>query len=342
MRVAVDARALRSGRGISRWVNGLLGTLADVRCDDEWVAVVPGREPLPPVAAGVRLVRTRLPSRAVWGAAALAGRPLLVDLAGGADACWIPAPAPVAIGAPYVLSVHDRSWERRPADFTLYERAWHVVARPRALARAASAVTAVSWAMADDIRAAWGIDAHVVSPGIDGVAVSPRPGHYLLWVGALEPRKGPEVLAEAYARARARGLEAELIVVGEGREPLDGPGVVRLGRVDDRELAALYAGARALVAPSRLEGFGLAPLEAAVYGTPAVVSDLPSFAETLGEAALRVPVGDPGALADALLRVTADDGLRARLGAAARERAAAYTWQRAALALHALLADAAA
>src|SRR3954469_2279021 len=171
MRIAVDARALRSGRGIARWVNGLLGALAEVRPDDEWIAVVPGREPPPAVAAGVALVRPRLPSRVVWGAAALARRPRLVDLAGGADACWIPAPAPVAIGAPYVLSVHDRSWERRPADFTLYERAWHAAARPRALARAAGAVTAVSWAMADDIRAAWGVEAHVVSPGVDRAAV---------------------------------------------------------------------------------------------------------------------------------------------------------------------------
>jgi glycosyltransferase involved in cell wall biosynthesis len=72
-----------------------------------------------------------------------------------------------------------------------------------------------------------------------------------------------------------------------------------------------------------------------------VVSDLPCFAETLGDAALRVPAGDAGALADALLRIGRDETLRARLGAAARERAALYTWPRAATALRALLAEAA-
>jgi glycosyltransferase involved in cell wall biosynthesis len=113
-------------------------------------------------------------------------------------------------------------------------------------------------------------------------------------------------------------------------------------RVDDAELAALYAGALAVVQASYLEGFGLPPLEAAAHGTPAVVSDLPCFAETLGDAALRVPPGDADALADALLRIAGDDALRARLGAAARDRAAAYTWERAAAALHALLAEAAA
>jgi glycosyltransferase involved in cell wall biosynthesis len=150
-------------------------------------------------------------------------------------------------------------------------------------------------------------------------------------VGADEPRKGLGVLTAAHVSARARGLDAELVVVGDGAR-----------RVDDAELAALYAGALAVVTPSYLEGFGLPPLEAAAHGTPAVVSDLACFAETLGDAALRVPAGDVGALADALLRIGRDDELRARLGAAARERAARYTWERAAAALHPLLVQAAA
>ena len=97
-----------------------------------------------------------------------------------------------------------------------------------------------------------------------------------------------------------------------------------------------------MVTPSYLEGFGLPPLEAAAHGTPAVVSDLECFAETLGDAALRVPVGDVGALADALLRIGGDGDLRARLGAAARERAARFTWEGAAAGLHPLLVEAAA
>jgi glycosyltransferase involved in cell wall biosynthesis len=94
------------------------------------------------------------------------------------------------------------------------------------------------------------------------------------------------------------------------------------------------------VQPSFLEGFGLPPLEAAAHGTPAVVSALDCFAETLGDAALRVPPGDADALAEAMLQIAGDEALRARLGAAARERAAAYTWERSANALHALLAEA--
>jgi glycosyltransferase involved in cell wall biosynthesis len=230
-----------------------------------------------------------------------------------------------------VLTVHDRSWERRPHDFSAYERAWHALARPRALARGAAAVTADTHAVATELLAAWGVRATVVSPGVTALPVQPRPGRYLLYVGAREPRKALDVLAAAHARARAQGLDAELVLVGDGER-----------RVDDAELAALYAGALAVVQPSYLEGFGLPPLEAAAHGTPAVVSDLPCFAETLGDAALRVAPGDAEALAAALLRIAGDDELRARLGAAARERAGAYTWDRAAAAMHALLTEAAA
>jgi glycosyltransferase involved in cell wall biosynthesis len=331
MRVAVDARALLAGRGVARFTRGLLAALAERFGADEWLAFVPGRAPVGPVHAGVAIVRHRLGGRALFGASALARRPTLAALAGGADVVWLPAPAPVAPGAPYVLTVHDRSWERRPHDFSAYERAWHALARPRALARGAAAVTADTHAVATELLAAWGVHATVVSPGVTALPAQPRPGRYLLYVGAQEPRKALDVLAAAHARARAQGLDAELVLVGDGAQ-----------RVDDAELAALYAGALAVVQPSYLEGFGLPPLEAAAHGTPAVVSDLPCFAETLGDAALRVPPGDTDALADALLRIAGDAELRERLGAAARERAAAYTWDRAAITMHALLAEAAA
>ena len=337
MKVGVDARALLAGRGVARFTRGLLAALADGHGDDEWLAFVPGHTPVAPVHPRVTLVRHRLGGRALFGAAAVAGRPTLAGLLGGVDVAWVPAPAPVAPGARYVLTVHDRSWERRPQDFSAYERAWHRLARPRALARGAAAVTADSHAVAAELEAAWGVQATVVSPGVDGApsaatASAPvaAPDRYLLFVGARDPRKALDVAIAAHERARAGGLDAELVVVGDG-----------LRRVDDGELAALYAGALAVVAPSYLEGFGLVALEAAAHGTPAVVSDLACFAETLGDAALRVPVGDVSALADALLRIGGDDALRARLGAAARERAARYTWERAAAALHPLLTQAA-
>ena len=97
--------------------------------DDEYRVLLPrGRAAVP---RGVVPVRHPLPARLLFGAAAVSGRPRLDDLL-DADVFLLPAPAPVAVGAtPYVLTVHDRSWEERPEDFTPYERAWHAAARPR-------------------------------------------------------------------------------------------------------------------------------------------------------------------------------------------------------------------
>lgn len=325
MFVGVDARHLAARRGVARYTRRMLealSPLADVH------ALVPGRTAVEPVP-GVALRRSPLPSRALHGLGALAGRPRVDALLGRPQVTWLPAPAPVAVGAPFVLTVHDLSWEERPGDFTRYERAWHRAARPRALARRAAAVVVDAEPVRALVEARWGVRARVVEPGVDPPAdVVPRPGRFVLYVGALEPRKGLDVLAEAWARAPLDGTE--LVIAGEGR--LRVPGATHLGHVPDAELHALYAGALGVVLPSRLEGYGLPPREAAAHGTPSVVSDLPTLRLP---GTLRVPAGDAAALADALARLPAErDRLVAQLPPP-------RTWAQAAAELLAVLSDAA-
>ena len=73
--------------------------------------------------------------------------------------------------------------------------------------------------------------------------------------------------------------------------------------------------------PSAREGLSLAVLEAMAAGLPAVVADGAGNPEAVGDAGLVVPTGDGTALAEALAELASDPGRRARLGAAARERA---------------------
>lgn len=353
MRVGVDGRSLVGGpaRGVAHYTSALLGALVTAFPEDEWRVLLPrgsaGRLP-----AGVRAVRHRLPGRVLFGAAALSGRPRLEALLGGdCDVVWAPAPAPLALGpgTPFVLTVHDRSWERRPGDFTPYERIWHRLARPRRLARRAERVLCDAEAVREELIAAWGLDAGRVravplAPRDLGPAAAQAAGTpYFLFVGALEPRKAPDVLVDAFMRARGRGLAARLVIAGEGRLEgrLAGDGVRIAGRGED--LGGLYAGALALVLPSWLEGFGLPPVEALSAGTPAIVSDLPVLRGTLGaEGALYVAPGDAAALADALLAVAADAGLRERLLAAGRAAIAPLSWDATARSTRTVLAEAAA
>src|SRR6186997_364942 len=145
MRIAVDGRHLAAGRGVARYTKALLEALVQQFPQEDWRVVH----------------RPKLGGRLLYASAALTGRPRLDRLAGGADVVWAPAPAPLAVsrGIPLVLTVHDLAWERRPSDFTAYERLWHRLARPRALAERAARVLTVSRATRDDVLAEWALDA---------------------------------------------------------------------------------------------------------------------------------------------------------------------------------------
>jgi glycosyltransferase involved in cell wall biosynthesis len=104
--------------------------------------------------------------------------------------------------------------------------------------------------------------------------------------------------------------------------------VVRLPWLPAPELASLVRSARALVFPSLAEGFGLPVLEAMTLGAPVVTSNRGALAEVAGDAALLVDPEDVEALAQAILRISHDDALRARLSQAGLSRAGAFSEQR--------------
>lgn len=153
----------------------------------------------------------------------------------------------------------------------------------------------------------------------------------VLFVGRLVYYKGADVLLKA-----AEHLDADIVLIGSG--PLEAPlreWVVARGMAErvtflppqpEAELAAWYRAADVFCLPSvaRSEAFGLVQIEAHAAGTPVVSTDLPTgvpFANLDGVTGLTVPVGDPGALAEALGSLLSDDELRTRLGAQALERA---------------------
>jgi glycosyltransferase involved in cell wall biosynthesis len=340
VRVGVDGRSLVGGgaRGVAHYTAALLEALAAAYPEDEYRVLLPRGPAMVP--RGVVPVRHPLPSRVLFALG-----PRLDRLVGPVDVTFAPAPAPLRPGrTPFVLTVHDRSWEVRPSDFTRYERAWHAAARPRAMARGAAAVLCDAEAVRHELLTAWGLEpARVHAVPLAGrplVRGKPPDGPpYFVFVGALEPRKAPDLLADAFLRARGRGLDAELVIAGDGRLDPRGPGIRRLGHVDD--LGALYAGSLAVVLPSWLEGFGMPPVEGLAAGAPAIVSDLPVFREVLGDGALYVPPGDVEALSEALLTLASDAALRARLVEAGRAKIAPLSWAATARRTRAVLAAAA-
>jgi glycosyltransferase involved in cell wall biosynthesis len=232
---------------------------------------------------------------------------------------------PLAYRGRSVVTLHDLHFERDPSAMGLADRLTFKTVVPRA-ARRADHVLAVSERTKRDAVELYGLAPEKVTVTPHGVdpAFSPGDGShdgYLLFVGAVQPRKDP---LTALAAADAVGLP--LVVAGPEKDAalaqqLRERGADVRGFVDVPTLAELYRRATALVLPSRYEGFGVPVVEAMASGAPVVLSDDPALREVAGEAGL---YGDP---AEAVRRVLAD---RERYRHAGLERAKLFTWARSA------------
>ena len=177
-------------------------------------------------------------------------------------------------------------------------------------------------------------DAHLRAHGLD----SDVP--YVLFLGTLEPRKGLDVLLDAFAEVARDDATIELWLAGQrgwGIETLDvlvrshpaNQRIRRLGFVDDDVLPALLRRARAVAYPSRAEGFGLPVLEALACGAIVVTSEETVMADVAGGAATLVSIGDRPGLARALLEsLHCGDDERHRRALVGRRRAELFTWDR--------------
>src|SRR4051812_24561521 len=148
----------------------------------------------------------------------------------------------------------------------------------------------------------YGRDAKIVHPPVEVDRFAPsEPEDYFLFVGELVRHKRVEMALQAAGKARVR-----MNVVGTGPDherlrTLYGHRAEFLGRVDDRRLAALYGGARAVIVPC-VEEFGIVALEAQAAGRPVVAVDRGGARETVvdGRTGVLVPENDVDAMAEAL------------------------------------------
>lgn len=216
---------------------------------------------------------------------------------------------------------------------------WHAEAVRAGLSEADAAL-APSRAFADALRAAYpGIPTpEVVANGTAIPVRAPRAKRpVVLAAGRLwDEAKGLAILDAAAGRGLSWPVLALGATRGPGGERAEPAALRALGHVEAEEAERLLGEAAIFASPALYEPFGLAAMEAGARGAALVLSDLPSFREIWGEAALYVPPRDPAALHAALARLIDDEPERRRLGAAARERAARFPLARTAEATAAL------
>ncbi len=361
--VLLDATPLADGhaaRGIGTAVRGIVEALGR-RAEAERPALLVrrGQAAHPGFAAHEvswpRWPLHRLPDP--WPA--VTGERLARRLAGGGVFHAL-QPALVPPG-PTVVTCHDLIPACFPADYLAGPgRAGQAAAYRRYLRRLRGArlVLAPSRETAADLARLGGVDPGRVrvvpwgAPAPVAAEGDPPEGAYVLYAGAIEPHKNAAVAIDAIARAepgvrlamagpwsarREKRLRDRAAYAGAGGR------VLWLGLVSPGRLAALRAGAAAVLVPSRKEGFGLPVLEAMAAGVPVLASDTPALREVGGDAATYLPPDDPGAWAAAIsAAAAAGPAERAERARAGRGRAAAFTWERTAQGLIEAYRDAAA
>lgn len=172
-----------------------------------------------------------------------------------------------------------------------------------------------------------------------------RRGAELLFVGRLQPLKGPDVAVRTLAEVRRTRPDARLRIVGgaSGDGPqTTGPAELlalagELGVADGVELepavsqdtlAERYRAADVVLVPSRSETFGLVALEAQACGTPVVAADVPGLEAVVGSGGTLVAGHDPADHAAAVLVYLTDRRAAARAAEAGVRTARAASWDR--------------
>lgn len=165
-------------------------------------------------------------------------------------------------------------------------------------------------------------------------------GHYVLYVGTLEPRKNISRLIEAFASLKKQGgMQHKLVIAGKKgwfyndifqtvtRRGVDNE-VVFTGYVPDRDLPLLISGADLFVYPSLYEGFGLPPLEAMACGIPVITSDSSSLPEVVGNAGILVDPHSVDEIAKAMYQVLSNAELREQMQHRGLDRARMFSWEK--------------
>lgn len=314
--VVIDADVLgRRRTGDETYVQQLLQALPGAAPDLRFAAITRRPDLLPD---GVDALSLSVPSqelRMAWSV------PRLLRRVRPALAHFLHA-LPLTRSCRTVVTVQDLSWERDPGVMPLRTRTVFKLVVPRA-ARNADRVLTISRRTKRDLVELYGIAPERITVTLLGVDPSFRRGSghdsFLLYVGAIEPRKQPLLAADA-----ARALGRKLVVVGPTKDEalageLRNRGADVRGYVPKSELVRLYQRAACLVFPSRYEGFGLPMLEAMASGTPVAAYTDPAMQEVAGDAAV---FGD-----DVTESVRTALAQSDRLAAAGIERAKEFTWE---------------
>ena len=163
---------------------------------------------------------------------------------------------------------------------------------------------------------------------------------FFLFIGLIHKRKNLTNIFKAYDEFRTHhDSNTKLVVVGNKKwwageiedtynSLIHKDDVLMTGYLPTEEVVKLTASAKALVYPSLFEGFGLPIVDSFNTHTPVITSNVSSMPEIAGDAALIVDPHSPSAIANAMEKISFDEGLRKQLICKEIERKNRFTWDK--------------
>lgn len=246
---------------------------------------------------------------------------------------------PALWSGPLVVTVHDVAQVALTELSTIARTAYYrLIVAPRA--KAARALITVSQFSRREICEHLGFRAEqwrVIANGVDEIfrpaqqselddfrARRGLPPRYFAVVGSVHAHKNLAVL-----QSIAQGLPAPLVLLAgrAARQKLGfGNKVLELSPLPDREMARLYAGAVAVLIPSRYEGSGLAALEAFGCGAPVIACNAGALPEVVRNVGILVSADNSFAWAEAIRKVASEPDTREQMRAAGLALVPKYSW----------------
>jgi len=357
MRIALDAyHAAREHGGIARYTRSLASAMFEMGKEHEYILFSNRfREDVDEWKPGldhVSSIALHAPKRLMQGLWDKLSWPLIETWTGAIDIYHgMHFVLPAARSAKCVLTVHDLTYLKHP-EFFLYSalnQRGYLKELPAALKRA-DAVIAVSESTKDDLITLMHYPEdkiHVIYEGVEAhffVRASQAQQQKILdkyhlnqpymifLVGTPEPRKNLIRTMQA-ARSAAPDMPVALVGNPESMRSLLGDtkaDIHFLGAVPDEDLPVLLHAAELSLYPSLYEGFGLPILESMAAGVPVITSNISSCPEVAGGVAVLVDPYNEEDISQGIASVLEDKTKADCMRKQGEERAALFSWQRAA------------
>lgn len=166
-----------------------------------------------------------------------------------------------------------------------------------------------------------------------------KAGNYLLYVGAIQPRKDLITLIDAFEKVKEKYSQMKLVLAGAPAWHAEGvlsriaeskyqEDMIITGTIGFDKLPALYKNAAVFIFPSLYEGFGIPVLEAFISGAPAILADNSSLAEVGADSACYFKTSDKKDLEEKIEKVLSDEKFRNELIAKGKARAGIFSWEK--------------